>query len=778
MLSVKLLSKSKVSRSTKLGRNNVIKKRNFSMNNSCKSTKKLIKEIKKIQKRFYSTTTKDNTTTTPKTSTTPQSDLKTIPFGQLTIGVPREIQENEMRVAMTPENVAKLTKQGFKIVVERGAGTGAKFSDSDYESAGAKIVSTSTEVFQSDIIIKVRPPQMNTRTGVHETDIMKEGSRVYSFIYPAINKDLVGRLEKKKVTAFGMDCIPRISRAQVYDVLSSMASISGYKAVIEAASHFGRYFTGQITAAGRIPPTKILVIGAGVAGLSAIATAKGMGAIVRAFDTRPAAKEQVESLGAEFLTITSKEDGTGVGGYAKEMSKEYHDAEIALFHKQCKEVDIIITTALIPGKKAPVLISKDMVDNMKDGSVIVDLASEAGGNVEVTKHGEVYKYKGVTVVGLSDFPSRMATQSSTLWSNNVTKFLQSMCNKDGYVVNLADEVVRGSMITQEGVLMWPPPPLEPSPVKPKASEVAIKKVEESTFTRVFKNALYTSVGMGVLLAIGVHAPPEFTVAFTTLSLATAVGYYTVWGVQPALHSPLMSVTNAISGLVAVGGLVLMGGGYLPNSIATSLAATATFIAMINVFGGFLITKRMLDMFKRPTDPPEYTYLYGIPGLVFLAGFAVAARSGSLGVEQVGYLASSLCCLMALAGLSSQSTARVGNAFGIVGVTTGLLSTLSYLEVPHAVYAQIALLVAAGATIGLSISSKVAITSLPQLVALFHSFVGLAAVITAFASYLVEYSHFASDPMGVIHMISIFFGTFIGGVTFTGSLVAFGKLDED
>jgi NAD(P) transhydrogenase len=708
-----------------------------------------------------------------------------IPFNKLRIGVPNEIHKNENRVAQTPETVAMLTKQGFHVVLEQGAGARSEFRDSDYIKSGAQI-SDRREVFQSDIILKVRAPEMQASSGVHEAELIKEGSTLISFIHPAQNKELLDKLASKRATVFAMDCIPRITRAQVFDALSSMANIAGYKAVIEAANHFGRFFTGQMTAAGKVPPAKVLIIGAGVAGLSAIATAKSMGAIVRAFDTRPAAREQVQSLGAEFLEVTGLKLEEGTGGYAKEMSKEFIEAEMALFAKQCKEVDIIITTALIPGKKAPTLITREMVESMKPGSVIVDLAAEMGGNVETTKPGEVYNHNGVICIGYTDLPSRLATTSSTLYANNITKFLLSMGHENKFRIDLNDEVVRGAIILQNGALLWPPPALPHVAPAAKPQETAkvpaaVQPPVVDPYRMTLRNAAMITAGLSTLLALGAISPNvAFTNMVTIFSLAGIVGYQVVWGVTPALHSPLMSVTNAISGIIIVSGLVLMGGGLLPNSIPTTLAATSVFFSAINIFGGFLITQRMLDMFKRPNDPPEYNQLYAIPGIVFGAAYLAVLASGYYGmniadINQMAYLASSICCILSLGGLSHQTTARFGNAMGILGVSIGILATLGSLNVAPAVYGQIALATGLGGLIGARIARKMAITDLPQLVAAFHSFVGLAAVLSSFASYIVEFSHFATNPASVIQKLAIFFGTFIGGITFTGSLVAFGKL---
>ncbi|KAK0369570.1 NAD(P) transhydrogenase beta subunit, partial [Colletotrichum limetticola] len=393
-------------------------------------------------------------TATPAATYSTAAEPQSVPYAQLTVGVPKEIYLNERRVALTPQNVALLLKKGFgKVLVERGAGASADFPDEAYDRAGATLVDHPQQVWSgADVVLKVRGPTPS------EIDLMKAHQTVISFLQPAQNKPLVDKLAAQKATSFAMDLIPRISRAQVFDALSSMANIAGYKAVLEASNNFGRFLTGQVTAAGKIPPCKVLVIGAGVAGLSAIATARRLGAIVRGFDTRPAAREQVQSLGAEFIEVDIKEDGSGAGGYAKEMSKEFIEAEMKLFYEQAREVDIIVTTALIPGKPAPKLITKSMLEAMKPGSVVVDLAAEAGGNCEKTKPGELYVYKDVKIIGYTDLPSRLPTQSSTLYSNNVTKFLLSMAPKDKeFGIDLADEVVRGAVVTLKGDVLPPPP---------------------------------------------------------------------------------------------------------------------------------------------------------------------------------------------------------------------------------------------------------------------------------------------------------------------------------
>ncbi|KHJ98870.1 NAD(P)(+) transhydrogenase, alpha subunit, partial [Oesophagostomum dentatum] len=657
--------------------------------------------------------------------------------------------------------------------IEKGAGVGAKWNDEDYAKEGAKLV-TGDQALKADILLKVRPPSMS------EAALIKDNSTLISFVYPATNKALVDELAKKKLNLIAMDCVPRISRAQVFDALSSMANIAGYRAVIEAAHHFGRFFTGQITAAGKVPPAKVLVIGGGVAGLSSIGTAKSMGAIVRGFDTRTAVKEQIQSLGGEFLTVNIKEEGEGTGGYAKEMSKEFIEAEMALFAKQCKDVDIIISTALIPGKRAPLLITEDMIRTMKPGSVVVDLAAEAGGNIETTRPGQCYTKHGVIHIGYVDLPSRLPTQSSTLYANNISKLLLYMGEKDMFKLNMEDEVVRGATVLHEGKLMWPPPaPVNPSPPKPEAkpAETAVVVAEPTPFAKTARSAGMITAGLGSLPVLGLTLPNlDFAAMTTTFALAGIVGYHTVWEVTPALHSPLMSVTNAISGTTAAGALCLMGGGLLPQTEAQMLALGAAFISSINIGGGFLITKRMLDMFKRPGDPPEYNYLYAIPAALFLGGYGYGLHAGAPCAHSLAYLGSSLCCVGALAGLSSQKTSRVGNALGMTGVAGGIASTLGVLNPDHDTLLQMGSAIGLGSLIGMGIAQKIKVSDLPQLVAAFHSFVGLAATLTCLADYIVEHPHFLVDPSGTAAAkVSLFLGAFIGGVTFTGSLMAYGKL---
>ncbi len=706
--------------------------------------------------------------------------VSTIAYKDIKIGVPRESNPDETRVAVTPANVAQYVKNGMTVFVEKGAGEKANFPDSLYESAGAKIV---PNVFgEADLVLKVQPP--NTK----EAEQIKSGATLISLFFPARNGELLKVLQNKSCTVFALDCIPRVSRAQAFDVLSSMSNIAGYKAVIEGANHFGRFLTGQITAAGKIPPAKVLVLGAGVAGLAAIGTANSMGAIVRAVDPRPATREQVESLGGEFLQVKINESGDGGGGYAKEMSEAYQKAQKEMVKQQCAECDIIITTALIPGKKAPVLITKDMVDVMKEGTVVVDLAAEAGGNVETTRPNENYVYNGkVRHIGFSNLQNRMPSQSSTLFGNNIFKYISSFGVKGNFQVDLNDEVIRGSILCQNKQLMWPPPAIvNPSPTVVKKDEektpamLEAEKIEK-TVTRPYKETIRaawtTTAVLATLGAVGLTAPAQVSVALTTFALACIAGYQVVWGVSPALHSPLMSVTNAISGLVVIGGLVILGPATASPAV-TAISLSAVVISSINIFGGFTITKRMLDTFARPDDPQSFGYLYAFPTAAFLGMFAYGHFAGAgASMLQLSYLVGSSFCIMSIAGLAAQSTSRMGNTFGIVGTSVGIVSTLvSFLpSIPIAHMAAIIGAMGAGGVIGTSIAKKVEFTDLPQLVAAFHSFVGIAAVAISIASFMNGYAHFDEDAMGNVHKAAIYIGTFLGGITFTGSLVAFGKL---
>lgn len=509
------------------------------------------------------------------------------------VGIPSEIFPNELRVAATPKTAKRLQKQGFEVYLQRNAGAKANFSDKEFEEVGVKLLDTATEIYnQSDIVLKVKEPSLE------EVALMREGLVLLSYLWPSQNQNLLQKLADRKVNAIAMDAIPRISRAQKMDVLSSMANIAGYRAVIEGSYHFGRFLNGQITAAGKVEPAKVLVIGAGVAGLAAIGAANSLGAIVRAFDTRKEVSEQIESMGAEFLTVEINEDGATSSGYSKEMSKEFIDAEMSLFKEQAAEVDIIITTAQIPGKTAPKLILDYHVAAMKPGSVIVDLAASSGGNCVLTKNGEVYTTdNGVTIVGkLNQLPN----QASQLYGNNLCHLLDDMGKAEKFKIDMDDVVVSRAMVTYNGKINWPPEPLPVSVTKPKKVDpIAIDpKIAET------KNAKKQAVSMlirlsiiGVLLGIlGQFAPAEFMQHFTVFVLSVFVGWQVIWNVSHALHTPLMSVTNAISGIIIVGGL-LQTTDDISNPM-TILACIAILVASINIVGGFVVTHRMLKMFKK------------------------------------------------------------------------------------------------------------------------------------------------------------------------------------
>ena len=518
------------------------------------------------------------------------------------IGVPRETAAGEKRVATGPEVVEKLIKLGFRVAVQSGAGDAANFADETYRAAGAEVV---PEVWGSaDIIFKVRAPT------TAEVGRIREGQTLVSFLWPAQNPELMQALAAKKATVLAMDSVPRISRAQKLDALSSMANIAGYRAVVEAAHHFGRFFTGQITAAGKVPPAKVFIIGAGVAGLAAIGAAAGLGAIVRANDTRPEVGDQIKSLGGEFVPVDYVEEGSGTGGYAKVMSEGFQKAQRETFAKQAKEVDIIITTALIPGKPAPKLITAEMVRSMKPGSVIVDLAAEQGGNCELTEPGQVVVKHGVTIIGYADLPSRLAKQSSTLYATNLLRLTEELCKaKDGsIVVNMDDEVIRGTTVIKDGAITWPPPApkLSAAPPKPAAKPMppAPKGHGAAGAPASAKSTAIVFLVAAVLFwFIGANAPAAFIAHFTVFVLACFVGYMVIWNVTPALHTPLMSVTNAISSIIAIGALVQVAPPMVdvagrPTAWIVGLAVVSIALVAVNMFGGFAVTQRMLQMFRK------------------------------------------------------------------------------------------------------------------------------------------------------------------------------------
>ena len=520
------------------------------------------------------------------------------------IGAPKEIIPGEARVAMTPDSARALQKLGHECVIEAGAGVAAGFSDALYAEAGVEVVKTAAALWQAaEVVIKVRPPEPAEVRRLHD------GQLLISFFYPAQNAELLEQAKARGASVIAMDMVPRISRAQKMDALSSMANIAGYRAVIEAGSNFGRFFTGQVTAAGKVPPAKVLVVGAGVAGLAAIGTATSLGAVTYAFDVRPEVAEQVESMGAEFVYLDFEgevQDGSATGGYAKPSSPEFREAQLAKFREIAPDMDIVITTALIPGREAPELWTEDMVASMKPGSVIVDLAAERGGNCKLTvKDEKIVTENGVTIIGYTDFPSRMAAQSSTLYATNVRHMLADLTpGKDGVINhNMEDDVIRGATVTHAGEITFPPPP-------PKVAAIAARpreKVRELTPEEkranelaAFKQATRRQVGIlaagGVLmLLLGQVAPPSFMSHFIVFALACFVGFQVIWNVSHALHTPLMSVTNAISGIIVLGAILQIGSG---NALVVILSAIAVLIASINIVGGFLVTRRMLAMFQK------------------------------------------------------------------------------------------------------------------------------------------------------------------------------------
>ncbi len=510
------------------------------------------------------------------------------------VGIPKELNSNESRVGATPKTVERLKKQGFEVAIQRGAGTDANFADADYEKAGATILDSIEAVYEnSDIILKVLAVTDSEIEMMHKDQVM------LSYLAPAQNQDLLKKLADKGVNAIAMDAIPRISRAQKMDVLSSMANIAGYRSVIEGANHFGRFLNGQITAAGKVPPAKVLVIGAGVAGLAAIGTARSLGAIVRAFDTRMEVAEQIESMGAQFLSVEIEEDGSTASGYSKVMSPAFIEAEMALFKEQAKEVDIIITTAQIPGRKAPELVLDYHVAAMKPGSVIVDLAASTGGNCVLTRDGEIYKTdNGVTIIGKLD---QLPGQASQLYGNNLCHLLDDMGKAEGFKIDMEDDVVKRAMVTYNGAVNWPPEPLPVSPqkkvAKVEAAVVPAGPSDEELARKKSVSMLVTLAIIGALLyLLGMVAPDDFMQHFTVFVLSVFIGWQVIWNVSHSLHTPLMAVTNAISGIIIIGGLLQTRNDF--SDPMTIIASIAILVASINIVGGFVVTHRMLKMFRK------------------------------------------------------------------------------------------------------------------------------------------------------------------------------------
>jgi len=519
------------------------------------------------------------------------------------VGIPKEIHPEERRIAVTPRVVQRLRKMGFEVLIEKGAGDRAEFTEEEFREAGAGFVDGAEALWaQSDIVLKVREPEFHPGLNRHEADLIREGGCLIGFIWPAQNKELIERLAARKATVLAMDCIPRITRAQPMDALSAMANAAGYRAVVEAAESYPRFFSGQIGAAGKVGPAKVLVVGAGVAGLAAIGAARGLGAVVRAFDTRKEVGEQIRSMGAEFVEFHFDEDAAGEGGYAKQMSDAYLEAERALLAKHAMDVDIIITTALIPGKEAPKLITAGMVQSMRECSVIVDLAAQQGGNCTLTEPGKKVVRHGVRIIGYTDLLSRMAIQASWLYGSVLANFLEELGGAQDFKIDYDNEITRGALVLHNGELRWPAPRKAPAVEKPEPAPEWTEGSEPAAKGAVVKAAsrgggwVWMLVAGLATLGVGWGAPDTFLSHFTVFVLACVVGWLVVWNVTPALHTPLMSVTNAISGIIVIGGMLQLSGA--PTSATTILGAVAVFVAAINIAGGFLVTRRMLSMFHR------------------------------------------------------------------------------------------------------------------------------------------------------------------------------------
>eukprot|EP00043_Microstomoeca_roanoka_P019277 m.215115 g.215115 ORF g.215115 m.215115 type:complete len:1052 (+) comp16972_c4_seq1:181-3336(+) len=691
----------------------------------------------------------------------------------VSIGVAKELEEGERRVSMIPANVSQLVKKGALVQVAKGAGSSAGFRDAEYEKAGATLVSDK-DVWKNQVVVKIRPPSLDQAS-------LLENRSLISLIQPMANKDLVQQFIRQGSTIFALDMLLRtLSRGQAFDVLSSQANISGYRAVIEAANYLEQPFAGGMTAAGKLNPARVLVVGAGVAGLAAIQQAKNMNAIVSAFDVRSAAAEQVESMGARFLRVQSSETGDAAGGYAKEMSPEWFAAARAMLQEQMPSLDVIITTALVPGKKAPLLITKQMVDALHPGAVTVDLAAEAGGNIETTVPGKVYTTEnGVIAVGFTNWPSRMAYTASTLFGNNVTKFILSLEKNDEWVVDLdKDEAARSMCIVHRGsplepYLPPPPPKVESTTEAATAAdkEAMAKKATPSPRTETARQAFAVTVGTGAALGLGSFVPDAGLLS--TFALSVWVGSNAVRGVTHALHSPLMSITNAISGMTIVGGLLQLG-----TPAPLSLATSAIALSSINIVGGFIITKKMLDMFRRKDDPPEYWHYFLAPSVLAVGGYTALASQGLVTDNLTSTLAlgSGLGCVGGIAAMSNQKTSRLSVMLALGGVGMGLTSAIGGMHaLNEATVGALAASSVVGGGVGYAISRKIQPTSLPQAVAGFHSLVGLAALATSYGDFVHHWDNFES--LHNFHSTSIFLGAWMGSITFTGSVVACGKLAE-
>jgi len=683
----------------------------------------------------------------------------------LNTGVLRE-GGDEKRVSMVPAVAEKFIAKGYKMIVEEGAGLGSGVSDAAYAAVGCTVLPRAKVVAESELLFAVNPPPAADLGGM-------KGKMLVAWVGRRLpdGVEYVKAATAAGVTLVDTTAVPRITIAQKMDVLSSQAKCAGHRAVLEGAYAYERFYQGEITAAGKYPPCHTMVLGIGVAGLAAMGTSNALGSVVRAWDVRDVS-DQVTSMGGKWIKVDFKEDGAGAGGYAKESSPEFIKAQKETFHKNAKEVDIIISTAAIPGRKSPVLIEDYMVKDMKPGSVIIDLAAAGGGNCSLTKNGEKYTTdNGVTIIGYNDLAGRMGLQASSMYAQNMlnmSNHITAKAGAEGFMPNvlsaLGDEngciIVRSIVCCKDGKEVVAPPPPDPTPVKKKVAKEAKKVEVVDPAKQAMTTSLTISGGSAAIIAASMGGDPGFLALLNTFGLAGAAGYQVVWGVAHALHTPLMAVTNAISGLTAAGGLMCMGAG--GGATAQGLAYAAVVISSVNIFGGFLVSKRMLDLFRKPGEE-DLMKTYMIPAGVL----AVAPWAAPAAIPTVGTL-SGLLCIGSIGGLASQKTASLGCAMGISGVTGAMAMTLHGM--PSSELMPALALIGGGGVVGGAIGKAVDPMKLPQTVAAFHSFVGLAAVATCLSSYMIH------PHSGVGHKVGAMLGNLIGGVTFTGSLVAFGKLN--
>eukprot|EP00928_Gymnodinium_smaydae_P064349 TRINITY_DN476_c0_g1_i7.p1 TRINITY_DN476_c0_g1~~TRINITY_DN476_c0_g1_i7.p1 ORF type:complete len:1053 (-),score=299.66 TRINITY_DN476_c0_g1_i7:246-3329(-) len=696
--------------------------------------------------------------------------IRARPFGALqnralNTGILKEAT-GEKRVSMVPSVAEKFIKQGYNIIVESGAGAGSGISDKAFEEVGCKVLPRAKVIAESKVLLGVNPPPVEELSSYKDKMVVAwVGRRLPE------GAQYVEAATKAGVTLVDTTAVPRITIAQKMDVLSSQAKCAGHRAVLEGAYAYERFYQGEITAAGKYPPCHTMVLGVGVAGLAAMGTSNALGAVVRAWDVRDVS-DQVTSMGGKWIKVDFKEDGAGAGGYAKESSEAFQKAQKEVFHKNAKEVDIIISTAAIPGRKSPVLIEDYMVKDMKPGSVIIDLAAAGGGNCSLCKPGEKYVTdNGVTIIGYTDLPGRMGAQASAMYATNMLNMMSHITGKEGAEVFLGN--VNSALTDEKGDIIWKsiicckdgqpvtaPPPPEPTPVKKKEPKAA-KAVEVVDPGKVATTqALVVSGGSAAVLGASLGGDPAFMAMLNTFGLAGAAGYQVVWGVTHALHTPLMAVTNAISGLTAAGGMMLMGAG--GGNAAQLLAYSSVAISSVNIAGGFVVTKRMLDLFRKPGEV-DHTPKFLLPA----AGMAVAPFALPAIVPSVGTL-SGLMCIGSIGGLASQKTAQFGCALGMIGVTGAMSMTLQGL--PAAEMGAALGLIGGGAAVGLGVGKSVSPMALPQTVAAFHALVGAAAVSTCLASYMIH------PHCSIGHKVGAMLGNYIGGITFTGSLIAFAKLN--